>query len=138
MEEPTSWVATQVQHVSKQKVWHWAAFDAYLFLLYNFLELWVVSQVKSMTDSLGVQQNSIIKLIIGSWVALSAMEVHIKSGPHGLRLGFGLINLGHEKVYLWRKILLIDHVKSNDHISIIFGFESSIDLHLNVVFSYDF
>jgi hypothetical protein len=59
-------VATQVQDVSQQQVGYWAAFDAHLFLLHNFLELWVVSQGETMTNSLGVQQNGIIELIIGS------------------------------------------------------------------------
>lgn len=91
-----------------------------------------------MANSLGVQEDGVVRLVVLPRVALSTMEVDVEGLAHGLSFGLGFVHLGHKVVDFRGEIFLIYHIEANDHICVLFGFKSSINLHLDVIFSNNF
>jgi hypothetical protein len=66
MQKASGWMTSQIQDIPQYKVRHGAALNAYLLLLNDLLELWVIRQMESVTNSLGAKQDGIIELLVAS------------------------------------------------------------------------
>jgi hypothetical protein len=68
-----------------------------------------------MSDSLGVQEDGIVQLLVGPGIRFSTMEVGLEFPAFSLCFGFSLVDLWQESVDWRSEVFLIYHVKSNDH-----------------------
>ena len=73
-----------------------------------------------------------------SIVCLSAVKVNWKFSPHFGGFFSGIVNLIEEISNRWSEILLIDHIKTNHHVSVLGGFKTCVKLRLDMVSSYNF
>lgn len=138
MQEGSCRVASEVQNVSQAEVGDRATLNANLLFLHDFLEFWVEGNVEAVTDSLGVQQDRIIQLLVILLVGLTAVQINWELDSELSGLGSSLVDLWQELIDWWREVLLVDHIKANDHIGVLLRVEKGINLRLNVVLSDDF
>jgi hypothetical protein len=64
MQKASGWMAPQVEYISEHKVGHWTALNANSLFFHDLLQLWVVGQVEPMANSLGVEEDGIIQLVV--------------------------------------------------------------------------
>ena len=125
-------MTSQIQDVSKNKVGDRATFDANSLLFHDLHQLWIVCKMESVTNSLGIEQNSIIQLCVASVVGLSTMEKDGKFFTFGSSFCLSCIDLRQERLKVWSKILLVDHVESNAHVRVLRCLKDCVNLCLDV------
>lgn len=128
-------MVTHVKNVSKDEVADWAALYANMIGFNHLDKTWVISQMESMTDSLGSQKDCVIQLFVAPRVTLSSMEIHIEGPAKFLRLALSLVDLRKELINTWRVVLFLHKIKTNNHVRVFGYIEVSIDLTLHMVFT---
>jgi len=93
----------------------------------------VICKSEAVTNSLGVKENSIIELLIVSVCTFTAVKENWEFDSQFSCLGTSLKNLRQKVVDLRGEVLLVNHVKSDYHIRVLFAFKEGVDLTLYVL-----
>jgi len=115
MKEATCWMVAHVQHIAEDEITHGATLEADLFVLDHLDEAGMVRQVEAVANPLGTKKHCIIKLLIATGVALSSVQIQIKSASELNRLALSFVDERQELTYTWRRVFLLHKVKTDNH-----------------------
>ena len=131
-------MASEIKNIAKKQVAYRATLDAYTLVLHDLHQLWVIRQMESMANSLGVEQDGIVQLLVSAVVRLAAVQIHWELSAHACCLLPRFVDLVEEMVNFRREVFFVNHVEANNHVSIFPRLKYRINLRLNVPLANNF